>query len=92
MPASSSEMPTKHRLLSGLSALRIRRKEVDLLLKPIFIGYKVAIAHGVPHHTRCFPFLSSVDATLDPQALAQEMIHEPYRYRRRHPDGLFLGP
>jgi hypothetical protein len=39
-----------------------------------------------------FFFLSSVDATFDPKAIAPEMIHEPYRYRRRHPDGLFLGP
>lgn len=61
------------------------------LLKPIFIGYKVVIARGVTHHARSFPFLSLVDATLDPQAIAPEMIHEPHRYRRRHPDGLFLG-
>lgn len=55
------------------------------LLKSIFIGYKMAVigpallrpAHYRRHRLR--PFV-------------QELIHEPYRYRRRYPDGLFLGP
>jgi hypothetical protein len=35
-----------------------------LLLKPIFIGYKVTTAHGVDEPRPVIPVLSSVDATL----------------------------
>ncbi|MFO2466151.1 hypothetical protein OOJ96_22575 [Pseudomonas sp. 15FMM2] len=56
--------------------------EVGTLQKPIFIRYKVAQHSPFCHRPWLFW----------PLTTAQEMIHEPYRYRRRYPDGLFLGP
>jgi len=37
-------------------------------------------------------FIGYKGATCLPIKMIQEMIHEPYRYRRRYPDGLFVGP
>ncbi len=63
-----------------------------MLLKPIFIGYKVAITQGVDNPRLTVRISVIGRCQYRPSAPAQEMIHEPYRYCRRYPDGLFLGP
>ncbi|VVO09895.1 hypothetical protein PS691_03314 [Pseudomonas fluorescens] len=63
-----------------------------MLLKPIFIGYKVAITAACGWPQVAVPISVIGRGQNRPSVLAQEMIHEPYRYRRRYPDGLFLGP